>query len=198
MSKSATVTARDNLDKGDGGNMIKIQKGRWSKLLVVVLCALVLTWTQPRKATAQGLTEYALILALIAIIAIAAHENPQPWHVIVNQLKTTVEGAQLANSQGNRPGEISGLSKAIGLANSLMVLTSSCDNNCGVLRGYLQQIIGLLAHLSSLLLGVSATCNPNGVIGPNEQCDPLANPTGCESLTFLAFCNDECRCVPIP
>jgi Flp pilus assembly pilin Flp len=181
--------------------MIKIQKARWSKLLAVGLCALMLTLTPPRKAAAQGLTEYALILALIAIIAIAAlqlKENPEPVVLIVNQLKTAVEAAQLANSQGNRPAEISRLSKAIGLANSLMVLTSSCDSNCGVLRAYLQQIIGLLAHLSSLLLGVSATCNPDGFIGPNEQCDPLANPTGCQSLTLQTFCNDECRCVAIP
>ncbi len=62
--------------------MIKIQKARWSKLLAVGLCALMLTLTPPRKAAAQGLTEYALILALIAIIAIAAlqlKENPEPW-----------------------------------------------------------------------------------------------------------------------
>jgi hypothetical protein len=179
--------------------MIKIQNARWSKLLIVGFCALMLTWTPPRKAAAQGLTEYALILALIAIIAIAANQNPdepEPWQVIVNQLQTAAEAAQLANLQGNRPKEISGLSKVIGLANSLMVITSSCAN-CGVLRGYIQQIIGHAAHLSSLLLGVSANCNPNGVIGPNEQCDPLANPTGCQSLA-LAFCNDECRCVPTP
>jgi hypothetical protein len=174
--------------------IMNILKNRsFAACLVAVLCVSLLT---PRKADA-GLVEYPFILALIEILVIIVPEGT-PGGVVGNQLLTAVEGAALANSEGNRPKEISRLGKVIGLAEALMGITSSCGDACGALRGDLQQVIGIAANLKSLALGVVASCHPNGVIQGNEQCDPLAVPTGCPVLILPSFCSDECQCVLTP
>ncbi len=119
---------------------------------------------------------------------------PPGSQVVVNQLATSVEGARTANMVGNRVAELSRLSKAIGAAEALMGMTSDCDE-CGDLRDALQQIIGQAALLKTSAVGASGTCNPNGILQPNEQCDPLAIPSGCLiNATAVTYCSDECRC----
>jgi Flp pilus assembly pilin Flp len=175
---------------------MKLLKRSWlGPWLVAALCVLVLVATTPREAAAATLAEYALLLFLItvALIDILPETNPGA-HVVFGQLETAVNAASLANSEGDQPKEISRLSKALGAAEALMGMTTPCDA-CGELRDVLQQIIGLVALMKSQTLGVASTCNPNGVIQGNEQCDPLAVPTGCPVNPVQAvFCNDECQC----
>ena len=78
-----------------------------------------------------------------------------------------------------------------------MGMTSACDT-CDDVRDDLQRILGIAAHLKSEAVGHSGTCQPDGVIGPNEQCDPLALPTGCPISIELTFCSDTCQCEPVP
>jgi len=123
---------------------------------------------------------------------------PPASQVVVNQLKTAAEGAQAANMVGNRVAELSRLSKAIGATEALLGMTSDCDE-CGDLKDVLQQIIGQAALLKTAAVGASGTCQPNGIIGPAEQCDPLAASTGCPVNTIeLTYCSDECRCEVVP
>src|SRR5438477_9297221 len=173
---------------------MKFLKSHWlGPWLVGGLCALVLlTSAAPPKADAATMAEYGLLLALIAVVCIGALFEAPPGQVVRNQLQAAVEGARLARSEGDQHKEVGRLSKAIGAAEALMGMTSSCDG-CDELRGGLQQIIGQLTLFKSEALGVSGTCNPNGVVQGNEQCDPLAVPTGCPTNTLeVRFCNVEC------
>ena len=178
-----------------------LKSHRFGPWLVAALCVLVLTPAVPQKAEATAV-EYAVMLALIIVVCItdvsALGINGEAWGAIGGQFQTAAGGAELANTEGNWPKEISRLSKTIGAAEAMMGLTSSCDN-CGELRNKLQQIIGTASLLKSRAIGDVASCNPNGVIQGNEQCDPLAEPTGCPVNTVQAlFCNDECECQAIP
>jgi hypothetical protein len=146
--------------------------------------------------------EYPILFALILVAALTAADPqtdlPPASQVVVNQLKTAAEGAQAANMVGNRVAELSRLSKAIGATEALLGMTSDCDE-CGDLKDVLQQIIGQAALLKTAAVGASGTCQPNGIIGPAEQCDPLAASTGCPVNTIeLTYCSDECRCEVVP
>jgi hypothetical protein len=74
-------------------------------------------------------------------------------------------------------------------------LTSACDD-CGDLRDNIQQVIDLAAGLRARAL--HNTCTPDGIVGSSEQCDPLAQPSGCPVLTLPSFCNDDCECQVVP
>jgi hypothetical protein len=166
-----------------------------------LILALLLVFVVVPKAIA-GLIEYAFILQLVAIIAITALDVrlPPGAPTVVNQLQIAVEGARAANISGDRTTELSRLSKAIGAADALMGMTASCAT-CGDVEETLQQIIGQVTALRVATGGGSATCHPNGVIQPNEQCDPLGIPTGCPTnATAPFYCSDECTCqvAPIP
>jgi len=166
-----------------------------SKLRLVIGILITTLVLLPVKVFA-GLTEYALILALIAIIAIAALQLnlPPGAQVVITQLSTAVEGARAANIVGNSTAELTRLSKAIGAAQALVGMTSACSD-CGEVRDVLQQIIGQAAVLKTRITGASGTCNPNGILQPNEQCDPLAIPSGCPvNATAVTYCSDECTC----
>jgi len=167
------------------------------RCLVIALCVLVLIAASPQPAPAATLAEYGLLLALIAVVCIGAiFETPQ-GNTVLTQLQAAVTGAAQANSQGDRPHELSRLSKAIGAAEALVGITSACDT-CDGLRSGLQQIIGTLSTFKADTIGATGTCHPNGVVQPHEQCDPLAVPTGCPISTVLTFCSDECLCQVIP
>ena len=173
----------------------KVMKGSWfGPWVVAALCALLLTYASPRKAEATAV-EYAVMLALIIVVCITADVPPskstsESWSVVGNQLITAANGAADANSAGDQSREISRLSKAIGAADALMGMTSSCDD-CNQASSDLQEIIGLAGLLKARALGVAAC--PEG----SEQCDPLAVPTGCPIAIVPTFCNDECMCVPV-
>lgn len=167
-------------------------------LLTGFLCIALSILPVP-KASAVSV-EYPILFALILVAALTAADAdlPQGSQVVINQLQTAAEGARAANMVGNRAAELSRLSKAIGATEALMGMTSDCDE-CGDLRDVLQQIIGHAALLKTAVVGVSGACQPNGIIGPNEQCDPLAAPTGCPVNTIeLTYCSDECRCETVP
>jgi len=151
------------------------------------------------KASAVSV-EYPVLLALIIVVVVTSTQSdlPQGSQVVINQLQTAAEGARAANMVGNRVAELSRLSKAIGATEALMGMTSDCEE-CGDLRDTLQQIIGQAALLKTRAVGASGTCQPNGIIGPNEQCDPLAIQTGCPVNTIEpTYCSDECRCELAP
>ena len=169
-------------------------------LLMGFLCA-ALSILPVSKASAVSV-EYSVMLALIIVVVITATELqsdlPQGSQVVINQLQTAAEGARAANMVGNRVAELSRLSKAIGATEALMGMTSDCDE-CSDLRDVLQQIIGYAALLKTSAVGASGTCQPNGIIGPTEQCDPLAASTGCPVNTIEpTYCSDECRCELAP
>lgn len=172
------------------------------RLLVVgVLCA-ALTTLPISKVSAASLVDYQLLLFAILLLAasdvLEQTEVPQGSEVVVTQLQAAAKGAQAANIVGNRAVEVSRLSKAIGSAEALMGMTAACTN-CGDFRSTLQQVIGLAALLKTNAVGASASCQPNGVIGPNEQCDPLAVPTGCPvNGVTVTYCSEECRCASLP
>jgi len=161
------------------------------RTLAGTLCVLLLASSIPQK-TEAGIIEYSDLLLYVALTVITL--LPQGSHVVLQQLQSAVDGAQLAHADGNQRQELSKLSQAIGAAQALAGMTSSCDA-CGDVRDNLQIVIGIATGLRARVMGTSRTCNPNGIIGPNEQCDPLANPTGCPNdLTFPTFCDDVCQC----
>ena len=167
-------------------------------LLTGFLCVALSTLPVPKASAVSD--EYTILFALILVAALTASEAdlPPASQVVVNQLKTAAEGAQAANMVGNRVAELSRLSKAIGATEALIGMTSDCDE-CGDLRDTLQQIIGHASLMRTSLVGASGTCQPNGILGPNEQCDPLAASTGCPVNTIeLTYCSDECRCETAP
>jgi Flp pilus assembly pilin Flp len=170
-----------------------MSEGSWTKrILAGVLFVLLLV---PVKVLA-GLTEYALILALIAIIAIAALKVLPPGSaVVLQQLQTTIQTAQTAHTSGDKQHELSSLSQAIGLTQAVIGMTASCQN-CDEVRTDLQAIIGLASKLRYRLVKGGA-CNPDGVVSASEQCDPLADPTGCPVTSLPMFCNDQCLCEAI-
>src|SRR5436190_6349392 len=148
------------------------------------------------KASAVSLAEYPVLLVLILFLSDAAAEAPIPpaWQTVAAQLQTAVEGAKAANVVGDSTTELTRLSKAIGAAQALIGMTASCGD-CNELRNDLQKIIGLATLLRTRIVGASSTCGPNAIVQRNEQCDPLAVPTGCPtSPTAATYCSDECRC----
>lgn len=162
------------------------------KPLVALLCVALFALPVPR-ASAVSLAEYALLLGLIAIFG--AEFQPAPGSgVVIDQLVAAVEGARAASIVGNSTAELSRLSKAAGAAQALLGMTASCSD-CTDARTALQQIIGRLAFFKTSIIGASGSCNPNGIVQPNEQCDPLAINTGCPTnATLPLYCSDECTC----
>jgi hypothetical protein len=166
-----------------------------SRFLVVALLSAALVLPPiPQKASATAI-EYAVMLALIIVVATlpATAELPDGSRILIGQLQAAVEGARDADMVDNRVAVANRLSKAIGLAEGLMGMTSTCDD-CDELRGTLQQIIGQAAALKTAAVGASGTCHPNGVLQSNEECDPLI-PNACPlSGTVATYCSDECVC----
>jgi Flp pilus assembly pilin Flp len=174
---------------------------RTRKRIRSILLGFLLVFVVVPKAIA-GLIEYALILQLIAIIAISVMDahTPPGFQTVVDQLQVSVDGARAAAIDGDRIAELSRLSKAVGTSDALMGMMAACTD-CDSLRATLQQVIGQLSALRVAAGGGSATCHPNALIQPNEQCDPLAIPTGCPTnATLPIYCSDECTCqvTPIP
>jgi len=101
------------------------------------------------------MTEYALILGLIAIIAIAADELPpqtqQPAGVLIDELHTAIESAAAAQGQGSVTGQISALNKAIGIDTSLKGMSSQCTD-CSVFDSTLQEIIDASTAIRTKLI----------------------------------------------
>ncbi len=189
--------------------IMQILKRYWfGRLLVVALCVLLLTamvtTTPPRKANAT-LIELLVVIAIIAVlIADVAPPtvNPHAWGMLLNQLKTSIDDASAADSEGDWPKVIGSLGKAGGKAEALMGMVTPCDS-CDDVKEMLQDVIGIIALNKSRIVG-SERCHPDGIVQGNEECDPLAKPTGCptdpqRNLNF--YCNDECQCIesnPIP
>jgi hypothetical protein len=169
-----------------------------ARSLAAILCAGLIATSFPRRAQAD-IIEYSLLLTIILTVvagAIPAGVPPQPWQIHGLQLQDAVNAAQQANSAGERSKEIGRLGKANGIASAMLSeATTSCNPACGDVTQNLQAIIGYVGFLQSLAIGtVTASCNPDGVVEPGEECDPLAVPTGCASSTVPTFCDTECLC----
>jgi len=173
-------------------------KRSWlGRCLVIAACLLTLIAAAPQTVRAATLVEYGLLLGLIAVVCIGAVFETPHGNAVLAQLVGAVEGARDASAEGDTPHELARVSKALGAAHALVGMTSACDS-CDTLRSGLQEIIGTLAAFKTDIIGVVRTCHPNGIVQSNEQCDPLAVPTGCPITIELTFCNDECRCQPVP
>src|SRR5207244_2289037 len=106
-------------------------------------------WTPPKKAAAQvTAVDYGILISAIAAVIATTVFNTAPGQVVGHHLETAANAAALAHAQGNRRGEISNLSEALGAAKALLGMTSSCDA-CGEVRSDLQEIIGIGALLKS-------------------------------------------------
>jgi hypothetical protein len=173
-------------------------------LLVALLVVGLLVPTMPYEATSQtdddddDMSGGALAVLLLAVGGAVAGEVYGPNRLAAqrafDQLSTAAAGAIVAESGRDRPQELSRVSQAIGAAEALMGMTPSCDT-CDDVKSSLQHVVGILARAKSKLTGHTTSCQPNGIIQPKEQCDPLAVPTGCStSSTPALFCNAECQC----
>jgi hypothetical protein len=148
--------------------LTKLLKGsRFGSWLVAALCVFLMTATTPRKAAAQGITEYGAILAFVAtlvgLVFTLADEGPpnaNALQLVAGKIDTDVKAAAQAFSDGDRPKEIGELSKAIGHTQALIGLTSSCDSTCDGVRRAAQDIIGQATCLkSNAIQGVSNPCH---------------------------------------
>jgi hypothetical protein len=150
----------------------------------------------PRKAEAQTLAEYGLIIAIIAIgiftdIVPSLAVDESAWFKQRARLQTAVDEAALANEEGNRPKERAHLSRAGGAASAMIGMTRPCDEPiCDEARVNLRRVIGLIAVLKSRTTDDS--CG-DGVIDDGEECDPNADPDGCDRAGD-ALCTAECFC----
>jgi prepilin-type N-terminal cleavage/methylation domain-containing protein len=182
--------------------IMNILKDHWfGRLLVVALCVFLLTSLTPIKANAT-LIELLVVIAIIGILI--ADEPPPPvnpdvWKILGNQLKASIDDAAAADSDGDLPKVIGSLGKAGGTAEAMMgVITPCASDKCNEIRGLLQQVIGIVAFNKSRIVGSSGHgCHIDGVVRGHEQCDPLAVPTGCPTLTIPTFCNENCQCQPV-
>ena len=166
--------------------------GRW---LVGGASVLALTLIVTGKAIAASMVEYALLLVAVLLLAATVQSSPPPNEGFVNvlsHLQAASEGAAQAHLNGDRHGELAGLAKTTGAVHALLGMTASCDD-CGDVRSDLQQISQIVLGLKDSLRA-AASCNPDGVVSANEQCDPLADPTGCPIRTFPTFCDENCQC----
>ena len=159
-----------------------------------LLCA-TLTFAPVHRAGAASMVDYQLLLYLVlSVVSILEDSSVHGSDVVATQLQAAAAGAEASHLIGNRSDEISRLSKTIGAAEALIGMTLTCDG-CGDVRETLQQVIGAAAFLKTSAVGASGSCQPNGIVGPGEQCDPLAAPTGCAVGGITAtYCTDECRC----
>jgi hypothetical protein len=160
----------------------------------------VLTLLIAGKALAVSMAEYALLLALIAIslaisVTVPTTSDGHGLHAAVTHLQAYAETAALAHLNGKRGKESAGLGKVISAAKSMEKVTSTC-RAYDELTPRLEQIQNVATQLKAQ--ATHSKCKPDGVIGEHEQCDPLAQPTGCPILTLPSFCNDECACAPVP
>jgi hypothetical protein len=177
--------------------------------LAVVLCALILVSMLPALVAAEEYLVFTFDEVFIdSTVGGAVDEcdflfftGPCPDSLraastLLGQFKAAVAGAYQANSEGDVSGLLSGLGKVIGITEALIAVFSRCETRaCADARNALQHTTGLAAQAKATLLGIARSCHPNGVVQPNEQCDPLAVPTGCPTNTVaLLFCNDQCRC----
>jgi hypothetical protein len=191
--------------RNDMPKTIESLKKSWFGLLLIgFLCTTLTVQAVPHEAAAQtddeGLSGgklAALLLAIGGAVAGIFYASRPDAPELFDHLQAAIDDARLAEGDGDRTGELSAVSEAIGAAKALRA-QSSCDA-CGDARNDLQEVMGILAKVKTDLIGASRTCRPDGRIGPHEQCDPLAVPTGCpQDGTVLLFCNDECQCqVPI-
>ncbi len=162
---------------------------RW---LVGALCAVLLVSTMPKQAAAQDIAEYALLAAFISLILVSTVVGTGGFNNAKLRLADSADAAAQANREGDRPKEIGKLGKVNGAAHAMLGMTSSCDDTCDEVRGDLQDVVGITAVLKARAVGHSSDCVVNGVVGFNEECDPMAVPTGCGFRT--SFCDDECQC----
>jgi len=168
--------------------------------LVGIVATLTLTLVVVGKAVAATMVEYALLLVAVLLLAATSFEQPGSRNhnaivTIQDHLATAAQDAAFFHLHGDRSKEIVALTKALGAANGLVGLTSTC-RDCGDAQTDLQQIIQLADRLKAR--AVLNACNPNGIVDGQEACDPSANPTGCPILTLPSFCNDDCECVGVP
>ncbi len=147
------------------------------------------------KAIAASMVEYALLLVAVLLLAATVQTSPprqEGFVKVLDQLQAASEGAARAHLNGDRHAELAGLAKTTGAVHALLGMTGSCED-CGDLRTDLQQISQIVLGLKDALRA-AASCNPDGVVSTNEQCDPLADPTGCPIRTFPTFCDENCQC----
>jgi hypothetical protein len=175
-------------------------------LLVGLLLIGLLVPTMPYEATSQtdddddDMSGGALAVLLLAVGGAVGKEevygaNRLAAQSAFDQLSTAAAGAIIAESGRDRPQELSQVSRAIGAAEALIGMTPSCGETCDDVKSSLQHVVGILARAKSKLTGPPKSCQPNGIVQPREQCDPLAVPTGCStSSTPVLFCNAECQC----
>jgi hypothetical protein len=178
--------------------LVKVRKGRWLKPMVVGFSAVVV-WLLIAGKAAADLIEFVGVISLI-VLAITTQRptQGQSWVIVGTQLLNAVEDAQSADSQGNTIDEVAALSKAIGAADAMTGMISSCDT-CGDVRADLQRIIHLAGILKLKAEGIPLTCTPDGVLEPTEECDPLIEPDGCSAGTFVGLCDPTtCMCVATP
>ncbi len=142
---------------------------RWhvGRALVLAVATSVLVASTPRRANAD-LVEYSILfvfvlLASAAISDMAPQPNSGAAEVLVNNLQTSVQNAANAFSNGDVPGQIAGLSEAIGTATALEGMMSTCDD-CGDLTSTLDKIITGATILKTQLLGQGTTCNPSSLV----------------------------------
>ena len=152
------------------------------------------------KALAASMAEYGLLLALIAVVCISAISVPPApdghgLHAAATHLQAYAEGAALAHLNGKHGKESAGLGKVLASAKAMLATTTTCSAY-DALTPKLQQIMQVATQLKAR--AAHPTCKPDGVVSAKEQCDPLANPTGCPILILPSFCNDDCICAPVP
>jgi Flp pilus assembly pilin Flp len=148
----------------------------------------------PTKVLATAI-EYAVMLALITVVTIVGRGLPPGSMAVIHELQSAITAAQAANAGGHSRKELSHLSKALGLEEALMDMAASCDT-CGEVTADLQELIGLTSKLRARVL-ITPGCKPDGVIASNEECDPLAAPTGCPTGPIPTFCTDTCQCAEV-
>ena len=175
-------------------SIIHLLNKKWfGPCLVGLLCVLMVSITTPRKAAAVDTIEYGLLIAIILIVVSSVAVDTAGWNNARANLQTSVDKAALANEEGNRPKEIGALGKANGAESAMMGMTANCVTaDCDTVRANLQDAIALTGMLRGRALGNVDDCQIDGVIGSHEECDPLAESTGCPLRA--SFCNEECEC----
>lgn len=172
---------------------------------VLFLCAMLLVWGSPSGAQTDDddddMSGGALAVLLLAVGGAVAGDIgdllPPSSQMHLDDLRAAIDEAANAEMAEDRARELKGLGKATGAARALLGMAASCDE-CEDLQDDLQEILGIIARERARIAGTPRSCRPDGVISKWEECDPLARPTGCETIVDATFCDVDCKCEPVP
>jgi len=180
--------------------MSRIKKALGTVVILIVAVSF-LSLSAPKKAQAQPVAEYTVLITLIAESIITASGVlsggiETAFSKVAAKIESDTQSASTANENGDDSQEVANLSAALGNCKALRAMIIKRVPEAAVpLDQYTVVAEKLRDDAKARLVNKDEGYCGDGEINGSEECDPQAVPNGCGLL--LARCDDECNCVPI-